>query len=56
MSKSGAAETADAERADSGRLCDYKDCRKPLHKLLFCSKCKCTAYCGRECQVRPVGP
>ena len=56
MSKSGAAAAADAECADSDRLCDYKDCRKPLHKLLFCSKCKRTAYCCRECQVRPVGP
>lgn len=54
MSKSGAAAAADAECADSDRLCDYKDCRKPLHKLLFCSKCKRTAYCCKECQVRPV--
>ena len=56
MSKFGAAAAADAECADSDRLCDYKDCRKLLHKLLFCSKCKRTAYCCRECQVRPVGP
>ena len=54
MSKSGAAAAADAECADSDRLCDYKDCRKPLHKLLFCSKCKRTAYCCKECQVRTV--
>ena len=54
MSKSGAAAAADAECADSDRLCDYKDCRKPLHKLLLCSKCKRTAYCCKECQVRPV--
>jgi len=54
MSKSGAAAAADAECADSDRLCDYKDCRKPLHKLLRCSKCKRTAYCCKECQVRPV--
>ena len=36
MSNSGAAAAADAECADSDRLCDYKNCRKPLHKLLFC--------------------
>ena len=54
MSKSGAAAAADAECADSDRLCDYKDCRKPLHKLLLSSKCKRTAYCCKECQVRPV--
>ena len=49
-----AAAAAGAECADSDRLCDYKDCRKPLHKLLRCSKCKRTAYCCKECQVRPV--
>ena len=54
--KDAAAAAGAAECADSARLCDYKDCRKPLHKLLFCSKCKRTAYCCRECQVRPVGP
>ena len=52
MSKSGAAAAADAECADSDRLCDYKDCRKPLYKLLFCSKCKCTegkiVYCKHK--------
>ena len=51
-----AAAAAGAECADSARLCDYKDCRKPLHKLLLCSKCKRTAYCCKECQVRQVGP
>ena len=49
-----AAAAAGAECTDSVGLCDYKDCRKPLHKLLLCSKCKHTAYCCKECQVRPV--
>ena len=49
-----AAAAAGTECADSVRLCDYKDCRKPLYKLLLCSKCKRTAYCCKECQVRPV--
>ena len=52
--KEAAAAAGAAECAVSARLCDYKDCRKPLHKLLLCSKCKCTAYCCKECQVRPV--
>ena len=52
--KDAAAAAGAAECADSARLCDYKDCRKPLHKLLLCSKCKRTAYCCKECQVRPV--
>ena len=48
---SAAAAGADfADFADFARLCDYKDCRKPLHKLLLCSKCKRTAYCCKECQ------
>ena len=54
--KDAAAAAGAAECADSARLCDYKDCRKLLHKLLLCSKCKRTAYCCKECQVRPVGP
>ena len=52
--KDAAAAAGAAECADSARLCDYKDCRKLLHKLLLCSKCKRTAYCCKECQVRPV--
>jgi len=54
MSNTGdAAAAAGAECADS-RACDNKDCRKTQHKLLLCSKCKRTAYCCKECQVRPV--
>ena len=52
--KDAAAAAGAAECTDSPRLCDYEDCRKPLHKLLLCSKCKRTAYCCKECQVRPV--
>ena len=52
--KDAAAAAGAAECADSARLCDYKDCRKLMHKLLLCSKCKRTAYCCKECQVRPV--
>jgi hypothetical protein len=35
----------------SVRLCDYADCRKPLHTVLQCAKCKGVAYCCKECQV-----
>ena len=52
--KDAAAVAGAADCADSVRLCDYKDCGKPLHKVLRCSKCKRTAYCCKECQVRPV--
>ena len=55
MSNTGDAAAAGADCADS-RACDNKDCRKTQHKLLLCSKCKRTAYCCKECQVRPVGP
>ena len=35
----------------SARLCDYADCRKPLHTVLQCAKCKGVAYCTKDCQV-----
>ena len=35
----------------SVRLCDYADCRKVLHKVLLCTKCKDVAYCSKDCQV-----
>jgi hypothetical protein len=35
----------------SVRLCDYADCRKPLHTVLQCAKCKAVAYCSKDCQV-----
>jgi ubiquitin len=35
----------------SVRLCDYADCRKPLHTVLQCAKCKSVAYCSKDCQV-----
>ena len=55
MSNTGdAVAAAGAECADSDRPCDNKDCRKLLFKLLLCSKCKHTAYCCKECRVRPV--
>ena len=38
----------------AGGVCDHKDCRKALLKLLRCSKCKHTSYCSKECQVRLV--
>ena len=49
-----AAAAAGAGCADSARLCDSRDCRKLLHKLLLCSKWKGTAYYCKDCQVRPV--
>ena len=35
----------------SVRLCDCADCRKPLQKVLLCTKCKDVAYCSKDCQV-----
>ena len=37
--------------SSSPRLCDNAECRKPLNKLLQCSKCKSVAYCSTDCQV-----
>jgi hypothetical protein len=35
----------------SVRLCNYAECRKPLHRVLQCAKCKGIAYCSKDCQV-----
>jgi len=35
----------------SVRLCDYAECRKPLHTVLQCAKCKGVAYCSKDCQM-----
>jgi hypothetical protein len=37
--------------SDTGTLCDYVDCRKPVKKVLQCAKCKGVAYCSKDCQV-----
>ena len=56
MSESSA--PGEAEGAAAGgaceiaRFCDWEDCRRPLHTVLLCSRCKCEAYCSKDCQVR----